>query len=279
MIGIALIYATWPSAQGGGAWHTFANAAREAGLTRHLESAGFDVSEYVLEADGAHAAELPGAFALSRRIGEQVAMSRACDLFPVVVCGSCAVAGLGVLSGLGGTGTGVVWMDAHADLNTPDTTLSGLFDGMALATPLGLCWRAMARDISGLQPVSLGNICLYGAREIDPGERALIDAEAIPVVHDAAGAVASLEGCERVYLHLDMDVHDPSLLRANIFAAPGGPSPEALRDDLRTMTWQLPVAAFAVTAVDPSVAEAAAAIPCAIEHIVAVCESQKAVKC
>lgn len=276
MTGVALIYATWPNVAGGGAWYKFAQAAREAGMTRRLEAAGFDVSEYVFNAEGPRAAELPGAFALSRRIGEQVAMSRACDLFPVVVCGSCAVAGLGVLTGLGGAGTGVVWMDAHPDLNTPDTTLSGLFDGMALATPLGLCWRAMADGFTGLQPLSSGSVCLYGARKIDPGEVELIAAEGIPIVHDGAGAVAALEACERVYLHLDMDVHDPTRLRANTFIAPGGPSVAALREDLRTIARELPLAAFTVAGVDPAVAETGPAIPCAIEHTIAVCESLKA---
>ncbi len=279
MTGIALIYATWPNVAGGGAWYKFAHAMRQAGLTRRLEAAGFDVSEYVFNAEGPRAAELPGAFALSRRIGEQVAMSRACDLFPVVGCGSCAVAGLGVLTGLGGAGTGVVWMDAHPDLNTPDTTLSGLFDGMALATPLGLCWRALADGLTGLQPLSTSSVCLYGARIIDPGEREFIDAEGIPIVYDGAGAVAALETCERVYLHLDMDVHDPARLRANTFIVPGGPSPGAICQDLQTIARELPLAAFAVTGVDPAVAESGPAIPCAIEHTLAVCESQKARPC
>jgi arginase len=147
---------------------------------------------------------------------------------------------------------------------------------MALAIPLGLCWRGMAQTITGLQPLAADSVCLYGARMIDPGERMLIEAESIPVVHDAAGAVAALDACGRVYLHLDMDVHDPAVMRANSYISPGGPAPKALREDLMTITRELPVAALTVTGVDPAVAESGPAIPCAIEHIIAVCQAQKA---
>ena len=267
---IDLIYASWPNSPGGIQWHKMADTLRGAGLTARLETAGFTVDEHNLTAEGQTPDDLSEAFRLARRIGEIVMAGQEAGRLSVIVCGSCSVAALGAMSGLGAEDTGVLWMDAHADINTPETTLSGLFEGMPVAMLLGEAWQAMCYEIAGIGPISLRNLCYYGVRSIDPAEQAKIDEENIPIAADAEEAVNVLGGCERVYLHLDMDVHNSARLKVSAHSAKGGPSPTQLRKDLAAVTAELPVAALSVTAIDPDIADAKA-VDCATQHVLAIC--------
>ena len=62
----------------------------------------------------------------------------------LILLGNCAPAALGVLSASPRTDTAVLWFDAHADFNTPETSPSGFLDGMTVAIAVGHCWRACA---------------------------------------------------------------------------------------------------------------------------------------
>jgi arginase len=269
---VELIYATWPNSPGGIHWRKMAGAMRKAGLTNALKKAGFQLSENAVEATGEDAAELKTAFELGAQIGALVRAAGKTGSLSLVICGSCSVAALGAICGLGGEDTGILWMDAHADLNTPETTLSGLFEGMAASIVLGEAWQAMSFDIAGLTPVSRRNLCFYGARDLDPPEEAFIDEESIAIVEDAEGSISALDDCRKAYIHLDMDVHDAAALRVNKYSGKGGPSPEDVRAHLTAVAAALPVAALSITGLDPDLADEGA-IRCAIEHGVAVCEA------
>ena len=279
MTSIDLVYATWPNIPRDEQWHKFAGAARAGGLTASLRQGGHDVREHVIEAEGPGAADLKAAFKLGADIAVKVRESVARGGFPTVICGSCSVAALGVSAGLGSEGTGILWMDTHPDLNTPETTISGLFEGMALSKVLGACWQRMSREITGLQPLSVQNACLYDGRDTDPAEREVIEREAMPVAHDSESAASALRHCTRVYLHLDMDVHDPAYFRANSYAFPGGPSPERVRRDLVGLVRELPVAALSLTSLTPDLPDAEAALACAAAHIKAVCDARQGLQC
>ena len=273
---VDLIYATWPDRHGALEWYKMAAAVREAGLTGRLETAGFDVTEHVLEATGPDASDIKHAFLLAGRIGPIVRANREADGLAVIVTGSCTVASLGAISGLGGENTGVLWMDAHPDLNTPATTLSGMLEGMAASVILGEAWQAMADKYANLVAVSRRLLCLYGTRDIDPAEEELIDEEHIPNTMEVEEIIGVMEDCERLYIHLDMDVHNARNLRANAFAQKGGPSPAKVRKDLAMLAEVLPVAAIGVTAIDPLRGRPEQAIPCAIDYVQAVCEARRA---
>lgn len=122
--------------------------------------------------------------------------------------------------------TCVVWFDAHADLNTPDTSPSGYLGGMVLAATAGL-WD------SGLGAgVSLPHVVLVGVRDVDPPEQHLIDTSGLRLVR-AGDAVASelraaVDG-RPVYVHLDVDVLEAGLSPTD-FAVPGGLSWRNLRE-------------------------------------------------
>lgn len=114
--------------------------------------------------------------------------------------------------------TCVVWLDAHPDLNVPETTASGYLGGMALAGPSGL-WD------SGLgNGLPLANIVLVGARNLDPPEQALVDAEKVHLVPPGSNYLAELRDAidgRPVYVHLDCDVLEPGILPTD-YRVPGG---------------------------------------------------------
>lgn len=206
-----------------------------AGLVERLERAGHRVACDTVEPPAASwRAEIRTAFDLAAGIATRVRAARAAGRFPLVLAGNCNAA-LGVVAALGAE-TSVVWCDAHADLNTPDTTTSGLLDGMSLAALTGRCWRAIASGIPGFVPLPDAAVRLVGAHDIDPAERDALRASAIR--HEPASALgaslaervrAQLPAAAPLYLHLDLDVLDVAEGRANAYATSGGASARGLR--------------------------------------------------
>ncbi|MEO0619461.1 MAG: arginase family protein [Pseudomonadota bacterium] len=270
---VSLIYVYWPNRPAGVSWCDLPFALREAGLAEVLHQAGIDVSEMTLFSEGDDGEELAAGFKLARDIGKAIDVACEAGNLPIVLCGSCSLAALGVAaSGLGGAGTGVVWCDAHPDLNTPETSVSGLFEGMALSAAAGLCWRAMGRELAGTTPFDLSNVALFGAREVDAGEAAVIRDAGIPISGETTQIAERLAGTASTYLHLDMDVHNALTVRANRFAAEGGPSVDEVRDVVRAVP---NVGVMAVTGLDPAADDAAEAYKIAIDHVKAIVEAQK----
>ncbi len=119
----------------------------------------------------------------------------------------------------------VVWLDAHADLNTPDSTTTGYLGGLALAGPLG-------RWDSGFgQGLSSANTILVGARDIDPPEQQLIARGAVTLIPpgpDIAAQVSAAVAGRPVYFHLDCDVLEPGLVPTD-YSVTGGLSLTELR--------------------------------------------------
>jgi len=129
-----------------------------------------------------------------------------------LVLGGCCCAHVGAIRGLAARPgrLAVVWIDAHGDLNTPETSPSGNAWGMPLR---------LAIDAGAVQPA---DVALVGARNLDPPEAAYLQAAGID---DDIGR--ALDGCDRVYVAFDCDVLRPGEL-AVLMPEPGGPTlPEA----------------------------------------------------
>lgn len=96
--------------------------------------------------------------------------------FPLIIGGDHSVS-LGSLSAIGSqhNNIGVFWIDAHADMNTPDTTPTGNIHGMVLASLQGLGNNLLTKIHSEKIKVKTENIVLFGTRDIDEGEGVLID--------------------------------------------------------------------------------------------------------
>lgn len=233
----------------------------EAGLTEHLRALGHDVVPHVVETTLAFPAEAAIAFDLARAISARVRAARAVGRFPLILAGNCMSA-VGVVAGLGdGAATGVVWLDAHGDFNTPETSTSAFLDGMAGAVLVGRCWKAAAGSVPGFRRVPETSFLLIGARDLDPPETELLvgsrvtvlDATAVRTGEPLIAALRQWSAVRGVYLHVDLDVLDPDRVgTANSFVAPGGLTLDDVRGVIRGIRSTHGIAAATVSAYDPS---------------------------
>ncbi len=206
--------------------------------------------------------EIARIFELGRRLAQRVAAARAREAFPLVLGGNC-VSCLGTTAGIAardGQALGVVWLDAHADFDTPEDNLSGFTDVMGLAILTGNCWRALRETIPGFAVVDESHVILAGMRDLEPYQRDRIDRSQLGVVPGIIAADALndalntlRERVERVYLHVDLDVLDSSIGLANPYAAPGGPDLDGVLAAIAGTFAVFEVAAAAITAYDPRV--------------------------
>ena len=115
---------------------------------------------------------------LANRVNEIVGA----DNFPIVLGGDHSIA-IGTLAGLADRyeNLGVIWYDAHADLNTSETSPSGNIHGMPLAVSIGLGHEALVNIRDFAPKIKPENVVIIGARSVDPGERELIREKGIKV--------------------------------------------------------------------------------------------------
>jgi arginase len=200
--------------------------------------------------------------AVHRELAAAVAMASAAGELPIVIAGSCDAA-TGVLAGLARERCGIVWIDAHADFNTPDSTVTGFFPGMALAIVTGHCYAAWWAQVGNAAPVPEAHVALLGVRDLSPdAERERVERSRMLRVAWADGqpdgdievTVATLaEHVEQVYLHIDLDALDPSIAPATVDApVPQGLSLEQVDEVLDAVTETLSLRAVALTTYTPS---------------------------
>jgi arginase len=153
----------------------------------------------------------------------------------------------------------VVWLDAHADLNTPETSPSQRFHGMALRTLLGAGPDSLVRLLPRrLDPTQ---IVLAGVRDLDRDEATFVSDAAVSLLAPAdllvpdrlAGRIRS-RGFTRVYIHLDLDVLDPHEFPDSLVHAPGGVSVQDLTETIRSLSQAFDVAGFSVVEFNPRTA-------------------------
>jgi arginase len=206
------------------------SAIRYAGLSDRLEGAGLEVEDRgnVLaalaetRASGPERARfLDEILETCGRVAVEVERARADGLVPLLLGGDHSIA-MGSLSGLAVSGRGgVLWLDAHGDLNTPETTPSGNVHGMPLAAALGLC-EGFSRDGLRLPAVDPARVAVVGVRSLDPGEQELVRELGIavytisdldrrgvePVITEALDRV---KGGSFLHVSVDLDVMDPEV--------------------------------------------------------------------
>ncbi len=119
-----------------------------AGLTETLEASGHNVKCYGITSELAFNAEVATAFHLIQKIAFAVSSAATQNNFIIVLSGNCN-AGVGTVAGLSNKNIGIIWFDAHGDCETPDTTLSGFLDGMAISMIMGNCWQNVLNKTEG----------------------------------------------------------------------------------------------------------------------------------
>jgi arginase len=195
-------------------------------------------------------------------LGKQVAELRRDGYLPIGLLANCSSLP-GMLAGLQHSGStarplrvGLVFIDAHADFNTPETTLSGMLGGMPVALSAGLCLTNMRRK-AGLDPAlpqrHMVEACV---RETDPLEQDLLNRSEIQQlsVDDIRRHADKLhqqmkrlsEITDVIYIHVDMDVLDPREVPGHPLTVPGGPTSAELGAAITEMFRYEKAAAFGV---------------------------------
>jgi arginase len=199
--------------------------ARIEGLGRRCEDLG-NVITAVAEASSVGDERLrflPQIKETCERVADLVVGALAEGLLPLVLGGDHSVA-LGTLGGLArakGPG-GVLWLDAHGDLNRPDTSPTGNVHGMPLAAALGLAGPEFESPAFRLPAVDPSRLSLVGVRSLDEAERELLaeleaqvftmsDLDKLGVERVMREALEHVAGDGFVHVSLDMDVLDPEV--------------------------------------------------------------------
>lgn len=207
------------------------NVIRSAGLVERLKSLGQNVIDEGnlsigitgrFRHSGENIKNLKTLAMSSEKLAAKVSDSIEKQCFPLILGGDHSIA-MGTLAGVAKhfKNIGVIWYDAHADMNTPETSPSGNIHGMPLAASMGLGHPALT-GIGGYKvKVKPENIVLIGARDIDAGEKALIaeknikvytaeDVKRLGIDEVINQTLAYLsQRCDGVHLSFDLDGIDP----------------------------------------------------------------------
>jgi arginase len=208
------------------------SAIRYAGLEQRIEELGRAYVDYgnvatpeveAIDVGDERTRYLDEILRACEQVADRVASAKERGELPLVLGGDHSIA-LGTLGGLAarcGPGA-VLWFDAHGDLNTPQTTPSGNVHGMPLAAALGRGGPGFESEAWTLPALEPERVAVIGARDLDPGERELIGALALPVytmtevdrrgIEDVVDdALRRAAGAPFVHISLDMDGLDPDV--------------------------------------------------------------------
>ncbi|TEU11396.1 hypothetical protein E3J20_02890 [Candidatus Bathyarchaeota archaeon] len=198
----------------------------------------------------------------SRHLADIVADQRRRGLFTLGLLSNCNGL-MGMLAGLQRSGptsrplrVGLVWIDAHGDYNTPETTLSGMLGGMPVAVSTGLCLQRLRLKCGLDPPLPTRYVIMVGVRDTDPLEQDLLDRSEIQ--HLTVNHVRNLSTVidlemERLatitdltYVHIDMDALDPEEVPGHGLTVEDGPTSAEMADALELMFEHPSAAAFGV---------------------------------
>jgi arginase len=209
------------------------SAIRYAGLKERLESLGHCVrdlgnihvplaEQIVAPSEGEKLRYLEPLIEINLALAEQVALVVADVSFPLILGGDHSLS-IGSIGGLArGRRIGVIWIDAHGDFNTPETTPSGIIHGMTVAALTGRGHPRLASLVGGGPVLRDADIAMVGIRDLDAREREALRTSGIQVftMHDIdRRGLASVmeEAIMRVsvntagfHVSLDMDALDPA---------------------------------------------------------------------
>lgn len=184
-------------------------------------------------------------------LGEFAAENEKNGMFNVGLYNNCSSLS-GMLAGLQHSGpprrplkVGLVFIDAHGDYNTPETTLSGMLGGMPVAVAGGDCLTRL-RLQSGLDPALPSRyIVMACVRDTDPLEQERIDNSFIEhitvadIINKSDNITKQMDRLSRltdiIYIHIDMDVLDPPEVMGHPLTVPNGPTSQELADALEIM--------------------------------------------
>jgi len=234
---------------------TSPNVMEEGGLLQRLEGWGCMVTDrktatLTEEEEKVYGARYRMALA-SNHLADIVADQIRDGLLPVGLLSNCNGL-MGMLAGHQRAGkgwkplrVGLVWIDAHGDFNTPETSLSGMMGGMPVAVSTGLCLHHIRRACGLDPPLPMKYVTMVGVRDTDPWEQHLIDMHDIsqitvddirrlsPAIDMEMDKLSTLT--DLIYVHVDLDVLDPEDIPGAGLPVEDGPTADELAEALEIM--------------------------------------------
>lgn len=253
----------------------------KAGAAEALRARGHEVEVVTIRREAPFEDELQAVLDVDAALADAVERALFDDALPVVIGGNCNVT-LGVQAGLqrgGAMDAALVWLDAHGDFNTPDTTETGYLDGMPLAMVCGRAYRdAVARKLDA-DALPEASVLHAGGRDFDRRERESLLGSGLRVLEgdtlraqgpaEALGpqldALANerreawgLDADERppAHLHIDIDVLDPAAAPGVTFPSLHGLSAAQLLEAIDLVRERFGLIAVTLTSFTPSRDEA-----------------------
>src|SRR5262245_5182388 len=221
---------------------------------RHL-LAGAGDARHEIHPDALPDAEVDAIVAVNKALA--AAVRRSTDSFPITVSGDCNSC-LGTLSGLGSTDIGIIWFDAHGDMNTPETSPSGFFDGMSISIALGDCYPGVWSQLGNTNYIPAANVLLLATRDLDLLERPRIESSAVQMIQPAGIETelapkldALAERVTEVYLHFDLDALDPEFAPGAGYRCPDGISLVQAQQAIALIGGRFRIRAAALTNYNP----------------------------
>jgi len=245
-------------------------ALLRAGLTDWLRKKNHDVSgpfrvQLTQAEEAAYGAWNKIGFA-NAQLSKLVSDAARTGAFPLILESNCyaaigVLAGLQIAAGKAAPRIGMIWIDAHGDCNTPETTLSGMLSGMPVAIALGLCLDRLCKQSGLVSPLDPRDIVMVCVRASDSLEEELIERAGIEIV-----SVADIKGnCEKlratmerlsrivdtIYVHFDVDALDSSEVASMWLTAPNGPTAQELTAAMKIVMTYPKIAAFGIADINP----------------------------
>lgn len=206
-------------------------AIRYAGVVERLESIGYDVNDQgdirqvrpkTAISEGTNLKNLEEVTRVNQLLADEVEQVMNDNRFPIVLGGDHSIA-IGTIAGVmqHKENLGVIWFDAHGDINTDQTSPSGNIHGMPVSVNLGIGHENLTAISKG-KKLKPENIVFIGSRDLDAGERKMlkdlgiavftmheIDMMGMPKVMEEAIKIAS-DGTDGIHVSFDMDCMDPA---------------------------------------------------------------------
>lgn len=232
-------------------------ALRNAGIIDELERQGREVVDY-----GNVRVDLPPpdfsnpkllnpnqVKVLCRALADKIQSAILAGYFPFILGGEDSAL-MGIVEGLRrglGAKIGMVYMDAHGDFNTPETTPSGIIGGMDVAITAGRGPKELAEMFGHSPLLREENIVLFGVRDLDRLEEMALSRSRVQVYTRERVKVEGAEQaarkilkdlelrCDYLYVHVDLDVLDESVVSALGLPVPDGLSESEFKDTLRVL--------------------------------------------
>ena len=232
------------------------------GVDQILRELGHQVRTFQINSSDSLTTEIGTTFTLNRLLAEKINSAVSNKMFPIVLAGNCNSC-VGTIAGIGQSQLGIIWLDAHGDFNTPETTITGFLDGMGLAMAAGRCWKSILKTIPGFTPVNESNIIHIGSRSLDIEEERQLKQSQIEIItphekesdtlKEVAAALKKLKNrVERIYLHVDIDVLDTGDALPSYLAVPGGLTVDVIEEIIKMIKEKFEISAGSITSFDPA---------------------------